>query len=300
MSDAARRQGREGSRWYNQRPTSEEIAAWWSDVPLHEGMNHADYISGVTLIPANEKSNEIVGFDDNGLPQIRERTDIVFTPYVKVETRVAYFWKLCELKKWIGRIEPVAPVGGQDLGLPPGFFRFTAAKPDGKAVSFVGCSMRVRAYERAEGELVEVLVPPPGSKQVATATRWDVDQNAIMKAETGAIGRALGFAGILVVPGSGVATAEDMADAGIPAGAAPQLPAPTAVEAEEDPESDEALRERATDLVTQLEERSPEKHQAFQAWARERNLSLTDSPRSVIRGAIKKLEKTLDALPVAS
>jgi hypothetical protein len=294
MSDADVRRGREGSRWYNQRPTAEEVAEWFYTVPLHDGMLAADYVSGITLIPAKEKSDEVVGWDSNGLPQIRERQDLVFIPYVKVDTRVAYFWRLMEDRDWVGAIEPIIAPNTENLGLPPGFFKYAAADPKGKTVSFVGCSMRITIAD-AEGKTVRT--PPPGTKIVSTATRWDVDQNSIMKAETGAIGRALGMAGMLVVPGSGVATAEDMADSSVAAGAAgePSLPTTTG-----EPTTDEELRERATELVEQLGQADPAKLELFQAWARARSLTLENAQGPVLKGAVKKLEKTVAELDGAT
>jgi hypothetical protein len=110
MSDADVRRGREGSRWYNQRPTAEEVAEWFYTVRLAEGMLHPDYISGITLISAKEKSDEVFNFDSDGLPLIRERQDLVFIPYVRVDTRVAYFWNLVDHhaeQGWVGTIDPV-------------------------------------------------------------------------------------------------------------------------------------------------------------------------------------------------
>lgn len=299
---AAQRRGREGSRWINQRPTAREVVDWFNTVPLHEGMHHADYIGGVTLIPAKEKSNEVVGFNDAGLPQLREREDLVYVPYVKVETRVAYFMRFMEIsaaKHWYAEWEDVISPGADTLGLPPGFFKYAAVDPKGKTVTFVGCSKRVRIYERSRttGEALAVLTPSAGTKVVATSTRWDADANALHKAETGAVGRALGFAGMLVVPGSGVATADDMHDDQVPHGAgalAPALPPSPAAPAPpaEEQESDEELRRRARELVGAL---TPAKAAAFQEWAGARRFEITAAEGPVLRGAVKKLEKLSDA-----
>jgi hypothetical protein len=299
MAVAEVRQGREGSRWYNARPGAPEVAEWFGTIPLHDGLDHPDYIGGVVLIQATEKSDEVTGFDRDNLPQIRERRDLVYIPYVKVETRVAYFWKLLELHpEWVGVIEPAIP-RNPEIGLPEGYFRYVVKEdPKGKTVPFVGCAMRVRIYERMTGSReygALVMDPPPASKIIATSTKWDADPNALMKAETGAVGRALGMAGMLVIPGSGVATAEDMADAAVPAGAttpAPELPtdvAPAKL-------TDEELRERAGTLVGELQERDPAAHEAFQEWAQDRKLILAEASGPALKGAVRKLEKTLDEL----
>jgi hypothetical protein len=294
VSEVAARRGREGSRWYNERPSPEQVVEWFQTIPLHDGMQHGDYIGGVTLIQATEKSDEVSGFDKDGMPLIRERRDLVYVPYVKVETRVAYFWRLMDVRGWIGEILPVA-TAGPDVGLPTGFFKYAAADPKGKTIPFVGCSMQMFAWEPMTGvsERRLKMGPPPASKIVSTATKWEVDQNALMKAETGAVGRALGMGGILVVPGSGVATAEDMQDSQVPAGASaePTVPATTV---EREP-TDEELRERIGTLVDELTELDPIRLEAFQTWARERKLTLATAKGAVLRGAVRKLEKELDA-----
>jgi hypothetical protein len=294
------RRGKEGSRWYNARPASDEVASWFATIPLHEGMDHEHYIGGVTLILAKERSEEVAGFDDQGLPIIKERQDLVYVPYVKVETRVAYFWKLMDIRAWRGKIEPVAPVGGDQIGQPPGYFRYSASKPDGKVVNFVGCSMQVSVREssRTSSEGPLVMSPPPGAKIIPATTKWDVDVNALMKAETGAIGRALGVAGMLVVPGSGVATAEDMLElsAAAPAAVEPQLPDVPQPATPVTHAGDEQLRSRAAELVAQLAEQDPKGHEAFQEWARGRNLRLDSAQGAALRGVVKKLENTLGAV----
>jgi hypothetical protein len=290
------RRGREGSRWYNQRPTAEEVGEWFYTVPIHDGLSHLDFVGGVVLIPAKEKSNDIL-VDERGEITFREREDFVWTPYIKVETRVAYFWKLLEHHPdWLGEIVPASIPGGDGLGLPPGYFKYAAAKPGAnQTVSFIGCSMQVKVTERESGKAI--VNPPPGSKAVATATKWDVDPNALMKAETGAIGRALGFAGMLVAPGSGVATAEDMIEAlSATTGAAPepQLPPAEADHTGTAVLSDEQLRERLAALAEQLAEKDPAKHAEFQTWARGRGLILAEAQGAVLRGAIRKIEKLAD------
>jgi hypothetical protein len=169
-------------------------------------------------------------------------------------------------------------------------------KNAGKTVSFVGVSMQVMIYERSRttGQDRPLITPAPGTKLVAAASKWDVDPHALSKAETGAVGRALGMAGMLVIPGSGVATAEDMQELGQPGYVSePQLPPPSTSVAVEDLDDDQ-LRERATALVGELAGVDAKRHAAFQEWARARKLTLADAQGAVLRGAIKKLEKSID------
>lgn len=154
-----------------------------------------------------------------------------------------------------------------------------------------------------------------------------------MKAETGAIGRALGVAGILVV-GTGIATAEDMQEAlsappgpqvagneggGLPDVVGPSEPQPgsqiegpqvaegqvqmpgvadqLAPPTQQTPqEVDESLRVRARQLGEALKEESPERHAAYIEWyTKERQFPALDQLSGpALNGAVVKLERTLD------
>jgi hypothetical protein len=316
------RKGREGSRWYNERPSGEEFAAWFKTVPIHDGLDHEDFVSGITLIQQVEKTLEVVGFDSNGAPQMQEIKHLVYIPYAKVDTRVAYFWKYMALNpEWLGLIEPVSYAGqlAHNYHLPTGFFGHIQSHGE-KKTAYVGSSMQVKVFERktvefrdiietgpngeswkrrvAEGKLI--FAAAPGTKIVATAGKYEVDHFSMMKAETGAVGRALGMAGMLVIPGSGVATAEDMQEAAAPAAApgaaAASLPADISVGDAADQETDPAfLRDRIAALLTELGRDHPGALEGFQTWARERGFTSVDSLSDVqVKGVVKKLEKTLD------
>lgn len=314
MDDVRVRRGREGSRWINERPTSGEVAEWFKTVPLHEGMDHEKYVGGITLIPGKEKGDAIVGYDGDGRPLVAEMQDMTFTPYMKVETRVAYFHdfidRLGRDDRYaevgvVGVIEPIVVPGYAELGLPPGFFAYRASHASKGEVKFIGCSYRVSALERPSFVSVGIngsrrqmeaipIFEGRGTKIVATATKWDVDPNAVMKAETGAIGRALGVAGMLVLPGSGIATAEDMLEAMGPApGGSADAQLPATAPADERLTDDE-LRERAARLLESLGE-YPEALAAFREWAKSRgHASLGSLTSPALKGFVKKLEKDLD------
>jgi hypothetical protein len=334
--------GREGARWYNQRPSSEEIAAWFKDnVPMHEGMKPERYVGGLTLIPGKEYPEEAVAA---GRRQtfLKKVVNQVFTPYCKVETRVQYFWDLMAMKdEWIGMIEPVEPM--HDTGsraLPPGFF-YANYKVEAKDVTFVCCTMRVRVIEREGAEWVDVperwaggrkvgggrvlqgipvIESPPATKMIPILTTTGYGQNArvsadpfmLMKAETGATGRALGLAGMLVVPGTGIATAEDMLEAasqGAPTaadGAAdatlPEAPAAPEEAPSGSGEADarsplEVLQAEVTEKVAKLAEDNPGAHEEFQRWAREDRgfKDLGSLNESQLRGVSRKLDRDLKA-----
>lgn len=336
--------GREGARWYNQRPTSEEVAAWFKDnVPMHaELKEHPErYVGGLTLIPGKEYPEEQV--TQGGQTFLKKVVNQVFTPYCKVETRVQYFWDLMAAKtgEWIGMIEPVEPMhdpGGRTL--PPGFF-YANYKVEGKDVTFVCCTMRVRVIEREGAQWVDVperwvgnrkvgggrvlqgvpvIESPPATKMIPVLTTTGygnntttiADPHMLMKAETGATGRALGLAGMLVVPGTGIATAEDMleavsqgappaadgqADVSLPEVAAAPEEAADGAETPQTLSSLELLQREVGDKAGRLERENPGRHEEFQRWAREDRgfKDLGSLNESQLRGVSRKLDRDLKA-----
>lgn len=321
MADGAPRKGREGSRWINERPSGEDLAAWFKEnVLLHEDMEHGHYVQGITLIPQKEKAREVVGFGNDNTPLIKEVENMVYIPYAKVETRVKYFHDLMAINPdWLGMIEPVEVEGGKSKGYPPGFFSMAiegTGNKKGNTTRFLCCSQRVRIFKRdtvkverrtidkrtgeeefiTTGELI--LDAPPGTKMVSLNTRYgDADENVLMKAETGAIGRALALAGMLVIPGTGVASAEDMVEAGQgdqPVPAAPPEAAQTPVP-EADPEQvkGELLRAASAGIAT-LRTDHPEAYKAFADWGRQRGIGkLEELDATALRGLTTKVEKML-------
>lgn len=323
MTELKVRSGREGNRWFNERPSSEDVASWFSTaVNLPEGLEAKNYVGGVVLIPGKEKGDEPMGLNSQGLPQSQEVENLVFTPYVKVETRVAFWHDLLRLRKddWEGVIEPVIPEGGTVPGLPPGFQRIALEK-DGKPTPYILCTMKVTVFKRGtitwkeyrnnnKGGEVElrrtgetIIDAPPATKQVPTLRKYGPDDSVIMKAETGAIGRALGMAGMLIVPGTGIATAEDMreaiSDRGTPA-AAKEAGEPSAegraAKSANAELSHEELVTMGSGLIVQLKEASEPAHTAFLAWCHERDFrgSLAEMKDGDLKQVIKQAEKALE------
>lgn len=316
-----RRIGQEGSRWYNAPPTGPELSKWFNEnVELHEGLKAKPYIPGVTMIPATEKAKTVTGWQGN-TPIIQQIENLVFVPYAKVETRVKYFHDLMALKEseWVGVIEPVEGEF-QSKKLPPGFFAFPVATDKG-VVNYVCCSMKVTVFERGNlewreitnrrtGETERVRVgktiidAAPATKMIPTLGRWGADDFSLMKAETGAVGRALGMAGMLVIPGTGIATAEDMQEASAMEGrTTPSLPE-DGEQAEAPPVKDEAaasaeeltdLRQQAALLLNTIKAEFPPLFAEFLEWAKGRKIGevgKVDDPR-ILRGIITKAEREL-------
>jgi hypothetical protein len=288
----------EGSRWINRRPEPDEFAKWFREnVRVHDGLEHAHYLPGITLIPNKEKVKE-VRLDEQGNPQIVDVEQMVWTPYPKVETRVAYFWDFMFLHpEWRGKIKLVPHATVENF--PEHFFRMTGTDATGKPVPFVGVSYQIEILIRGRrGE--PVIEPPAGTKIVALNRKGyngtiTPDENAIHKAQTGGIGRALGFAGMLMVPGAGIATAEDMleflaGESPMP-GTEPTLPPVTEPTAA-------AATGQATDLdgliaahIERLQAEYPHAYDEARAWAREKGYDL-DHPPEVARRGLERLLRT--------
>lgn len=340
---AEKRTGREGNRWINTRPTGEEVAKWFGDnVPIYtgegeaEGLKHDDYVGGVTLIPNKEKTEELVGWDTTNAPVLQTFYDLAYTPYMRVETRIKYFHDLCDLRGWLAVIEPVEIDRSAAKGLPPGFFRHRVAIGPETGANFLGSTMRVIAYDRDGLEEVKLIIDKRTGEEkivrrgtvmiegVATKTVPTVlsgrnndtyaDVNALMKVETGAVGRALGMAGILVIPGTGIATAEDLqesnrltsdepaAEPALPSNIPAETATPTApvgevepVAAAESQANDDALRDRAAELINEMKAADPATFEEFKTWAGSRGfipLSAVVSPG--LRGLHRRAEKMLE------
>jgi len=304
------RSGRIGNRWENHRPTGEELAEWFKTVPLHKGLKHEDYIGGITLIPQMVKEKEVSGFNQQGQPLIVEKSSLVYTPYPSVAARIKYFQDYNAVQEDVVAILQVdPPPGGVDTyGLPEGFFKYVAANASGQGTNFIGYSTRVRVYRKgtikfadvrqgkanevyvrrvAEGELVAEYAA--GTKITAVSGRYGVDENAPMKAQTGAVGRALGMAGFLTLPGSTVATADDMHEF---LGGGPATPEAAALpSAAVSPPADPDPERHLLNLTARLREAG--KLEEFQAWCTERKITMADATRGELVTAIKKAEKIL-------
>jgi hypothetical protein len=283
----------EGSRWINERPSGEDVAKWFiTNAPMHDGMYPQRYVTGVVLIPAKEKAR-YAAQDGQGNVTFPEVEQLVYVPYVKVETRVAYFWDYVRSLgdgDYVGAIEPadvprLEVEGVYNMNLPPGFFRLPVQEASGKFVHFLCCSMQVRIYA-PDGAVV--MAPATGTKMVSCLTRWGIDEHALMKAETGAVGRALGMAGMLVLPGSGVATAEDMQEM-LAAEGRPSVGVDARLPASGEP--DELVRAQILELSAQLQSEHPGRFEELEAWAREKKIDLADIKAHQLRSVLRAVER---------
>jgi hypothetical protein len=311
---------REGCRWLHNTPSGSDFGDWFrQNAPLHEGMDPDRYVNGMTLIP-NKETYKYTALDANGIPSIVEGQRLVFSPYPQVETRVRYFWDWCEENGYLGEIEAIVPKG-QSAGLPPGVFQ-TVVPHGSISVTWLCASFQVKVWSydpRTGGKGRPVMLPPLGSKHVQLNGSRGPDVNAAMRAQTGALGRALGNAGMLVIPGTGVSSAEDMLDIGkiisteAPTASLPvQGAADTAldlapVEAPEAPaqavpgtinwnpgpaDLGVAVKKLMAELST-----FPAEYEQFVGWASERGITDLASPGGA---ALRPLEKQLQRKLVAA
>lgn len=291
-----------GSRWLHIEPSPQDVREWFDKQPLHDGMTHDRYASGVVLIPAAEKywhREPKPGNPEEGIDIESYRK--TWTPYVSVSTRVNYFHDYVRLLNggridgpFKGRIRPVrqclieeGPLA--NVHLPKGFSLY-AVQQGGALVPYVVCTMRVQIIERRSKE---VLIGAEDSRQIPAG-----DQHAIAKARTSAVGRALGLAGMLVI-GTGVASAEEAQDAVERTGALPayqqaQLPGDVA-DTTQTALTEADLRGRVRTLYAELSEAHEGATGAFNSWYGERKFGPMDSlGMDELRTVVKKLERDLD------
>jgi len=166
--------------WYK-KPTPEEISQWFLRHGLHEGLNHENYVSGVVAI--------------------EERGQ--YKPFITGAARVQYFWD------WVSSNGYSAVVSTSS----PKERSFSWDEDKSATALWVEAHIIVR---EGQGDSVNVVRSAKGHKQVAQQRKFGnrivPDMDSLMKAETGAVARALGILGMLTFPGSGIATADDMVE----------------------------------------------------------------------------------------
>jgi len=180
---------------WSSEPSTEEIIKWFNGIPLHEGMDQykSKYIGGIVVIK-NAQTKQ-------------------YNPYPLAGTRIAYFWDWVTHNDYRAVIETRDPV---EFDMP-----FRAGEEAGTFLTakslYVAATVRVMDHEG------NVLRESTARKQVALnmkVNNWVngkaagkitiPDFTSCMKAETGAIARAVAQLGMLSLPGSGIASAEDM------------------------------------------------------------------------------------------
>lgn len=347
---------RAGSRWLHAMPSEQDVRDWFDTQRLHPGMDHAPYVSGLVLIGAKEKVNT-TRMKHDGNTYVQEMEQAVFVPYVKVDTRIAYFRDYVRLLNGVEIKDPetekvivvpqefgdyygvIRPVAQRQIldessayfngNLPAGYGVYAVRNNAENISRYLVATFEAVIFRRQSGAEDQLVLRGQGSKQIAMKRNF-ADDNAVMKAETGAIGRALGVCGMLVI-GTGVATAEDMQEAlSQPSGAstgatgaqaavlppvtsdvtteamiAEVTPPPTeAVDAIgpeemrgalEMPDDDEERRALAVRLRQQMQGRFPNTWDEYTRWWAERgHPTLDELEGPALKGVLLKLERMLD------
>jgi hypothetical protein len=191
---------------FDHKPTEEEIAKWFAGFKLHEGLDHAQYVGGIVAI------------------ENRDRGQSLWMLYINATARIAYFWDWIDKNGYVADINVTGP------------FEMEIELPDEKKSRQFYMAAEITVVKPEENDGQTIVRRVSGRKQVDKVVfrrgyngqpgRILPDSNALMKAETGAIARALGTIGMLALPGSGLATAEDMVEfLGVPEPSAEQTQA---------------------------------------------------------------------------
>jgi hypothetical protein len=176
---------------FQNKPSAEELATWFAGVQLFEGADHRKYIGGIVCIENK---------------QMRQ-----WNPYPLAGTRIAYFWD------WIAAEGLRATINAEDpfeLDLPfmqdlqnVGGFITAKSLVVRATVTVIGPDGETMRESVARKQVsMNMKIGPYGNKTTIP------DYNAVMRAETGAVSRAVAQLGMLALPGSGIASAEDMRD----------------------------------------------------------------------------------------
>jgi hypothetical protein len=319
-----------------------------TNMQLDPALRHEDYVGGLVLIPTESEVKRVVGYrEDNRNPIITKVPELRYTPFPRAATRVTYFWDLVAAhEEWVGVVQHIESprLGVEEIvtkettttqgettetivdyarpgglatmvhQLPPGFSVMSVPVAQGYS-HFILCTIRVSIYVKEDLKLHPNSAVPVrtgrGTKQVPLTLGRDrpfANPNSIMNAETGAFGRALGAAGIFVLPG-GAATAEDMMEAlqqtTAPAQVDPQeagnagpaapVEAPARTGAEQRADHEDVLRARGKQLYEGLSKSNPEAAQRFYEWAKKREFTTWKEVKgATLVAANKKLDQLCD------
>jgi hypothetical protein len=175
-------------------PTREQVMELLSSHRDVWGLKYAEYSDYVQALPQNKKiSRRVDG----------RKEDIYYenwTLYVSVGGRLAMLSELTEVRGWTSSFvpEPVTPTGV------PGFISLGDQGEGGRII--------YREYLEIHDEEGRLVGRKPGMAWVPyTGGQQAAGSNPYEKVETSARGRSLGAWGIGVIPGSGIATVEEIA-----------------------------------------------------------------------------------------
>lgn len=182
---------------FKDEPSASELAEWFSHVTLHKDMEHQRYVGGIVVIE-NFQTKQ-------------------WNPFPLAAVRVAYFWDWVDVNGYVAHV----------LTSEPRIFELPYKKGEVEGEKYAEApalyiETTVNVYKpSADGELgskgvlvrtatARKTVDPGTLRGPRNAKRKVPDFDALMKAETGSLARACAMLGMLTLPGSGIASAEDI------------------------------------------------------------------------------------------
>lgn len=187
----------------NEIPTTETVHELLDSLPLQWGVRVADYLPYVQALPANKKVKvDVARSDGQGTNKVEQILPI-YTLYMTVAGREQMLRAAAEINDWRVDLEP-AIIPNQ----PPGFLAFDV-ESDRPIVYRETCT--IWRNEGDDGSVQVCLGTKSGTAWVpGTGRQQAAKSNPVEKVETAARGRAIAAWGIGVLPGSGVASVEEM------------------------------------------------------------------------------------------
>lgn len=180
-------------------PTTEDLVALLKTLPPVWGVNTVDYADYVQALPQNKK----VKVDLPGRPGVKvDEYHDCYTLYMSVAGRLKMIEAAAEKHGWAVDFEPepITPTGV------PGYISMDPRLVYREYVNIVRWT---------EGDDMRALGRKPGTAWVpATGGKQAAGSNPYEKVETSARGRALAAWGFGVLPGSGVASVEEILGTG--------------------------------------------------------------------------------------
>lgn len=191
-------------------PTPEAVKALLETLPDQWGVHVADFAEFIQALPSTKKVKVEVPSDGRRKSQPIDKWFKVWTLYMGVAGRIAMLRAAAEINHWRVDMEPAPGAGG--VG---GFIEITPIDQltgDGRQGRIVYReAITIWTTDEDEQECLgtktgTAWVPAQGGQQAAGSNPWE-------KCETAARGRAIAAWGIGILPGSGVASVEEMQNA---------------------------------------------------------------------------------------
>jgi hypothetical protein len=179
---------------WRDEPSAAEIASWFAGAKLHPKMEHDRYVGGIVAIE-NRQTKQ-------------------WNPFPLAAVRVAYFWDWIDANGYTAVIDTTPPTV---LDLP-----FKKGEAEGEKYA-TAAALYVEAKITVYNEGGAIVRRSAARKSVSCGMNRNTysggrktgsvklpDFDSLMKAETGAVARACAMLGMLALPGSGIASAEDI------------------------------------------------------------------------------------------